>query len=101
MQTTTAPKGLRNASSRWKDLRITHVIRPVQELQSHAMSKEALRVSGNRANSCVFYKTRSKDLAFATWRERSDVNGWKTDFGEYASLLDVTTPQPEAHNGPA
>jgi hypothetical protein len=54
MEATTAPKGPRNASSRWRDLSITHVIRPVQELQSHAMSKEALRVSGNRANNCAF-----------------------------------------------
>jgi hypothetical protein len=43
---------------------------------------------------------RDKDLAFAQWSERSDASGWKTDFSEYAALLDVTTPQPEAHHGP-
>lgn len=60
MEATTAPIGLRNASLRWKSLRITCAIRPVKELLSTDTSKEALRMSGSRANSCVFYETLSE-----------------------------------------
>lgn len=44
MEAETAPSGLGNASLSWRDLRITHVILPVKDIQSSGISKEALKI---------------------------------------------------------
>jgi hypothetical protein len=59
MEAATAPNGLPNVPSSWRNLRITHVIQPVKELQSNGMSKETRCVFGYGANNRIFYQIRS------------------------------------------